>query len=589
MGIHPDHVVDTMVMAYLLGDLPQGLKPLAYRLAGMTMRSYDEVIGSRGNAKAKVYLEMAGMLEWPNPEHVLEFREGGVPHIKKPQNIGRKIGSALTKYWKAGGEESGIDLHEKWVKMEGTEVVESAIGPMPRADLRDVPEEEAITYACRDADATLRIYPVLKKRIEDEGLSGVLDMDMATIPMILEMMRVGIRVDLTKMTEVNTKLTSMMAIEEREIQKCLGYTINPGSPPQVAAMLDRERIPVRGKRGKSGVQSTAKELLSPLRKQYLVVDHLLKWSGYETLRSTFTEVLPTQVDSDGRIHATIKTTRTSTGRLAMEDPNLQNIPVRTEEGRMIRDAFVASPGYTLCSWDFSQIELRVLADNSGDEAMIRAFLSGFDLHTATASEMFGIPMSAVEDYKHRRPAKTVNFGIPYGITALGLVDTMNTEGAEGWTEAACQDLIDRWFKARPGVRGFMEECKAFARRNGYIVDMFGRRRWVHEVWSTSAKIREEGLRYAMNQPIQSGAQGIIKLAMGTLWREMRAEFKNHLIRPLIQIHDDLLMEVVEEEVEWIALVVKEIMETIVRLKIPTPVDQKVGERWGSMEKITQDG
>jgi len=579
LDIHPSRVVDTMVMAYLLGDLPQGLKALAYRLCGMEMRDYQEVVGDRGQDKAKEYLELAAIIPWPDPPHVLEFKDGE-PHVRKPQNITKKILRALKD-----AEKGTVDLQERWGKMEGREEVEGEMGVMPGADLRDVPEDKAIHYACRDADATRRIYPILKRRIKDEGLEGVLEMDMGVIPMVLEMQRVGIKVDPTEMGKVDVLLEHKMMVEEREIQKLLGYHINPGSPPQVAAMMDKEGIEVKKRRGKSGQQSTGKEFLAPLRKIYPVIDHIMMWSSYETLRSTFTNVLPNLIGTDGRIHTTIKVTRTSTGRLAMENPSLQNIPVRSEEGRMIRDAFIASLGYTLLSFDYSQIELRILAHMSRDVGMINAFLSGYDLHTATASEMFGIPMDQVGDYEHRRPAKTVNFGIPYGITAMGLMDTMNTEGAQGWTEDSCQDLINRWFRARPGVDDFMEECKAHARRYGYITDMFGRRRWTPEVHSSSKKIVEEGLRYAMNQPIQSGAQGVIKLAMARIWKELLPYVEPGVVRPLLQIHDDLLFEVREKEAGWVIPVIQGMMEGVVKLSIPAPVDPKVGERWGSMKKV----
>ena len=572
-----------MVMAYLLGDLPQGLKALAYRLCGMEMKSYEEVIGGRGQEKAKEYLEIVSLLEWPDPEHVLEFKDGE-PHVKKPQNIGRKVGRALTEWWDKGGVAGPINLQARWGKMEGTEVVEKALGPMPQADLRDVPEEESLYYACRDSDATYRVYPILKRRIEEEGLSEVLEMDMGAIPMVLEMQRTGIKVDLGAMSEVNALLTQKMAAEESEIRKLLGYHILPSSPKQIAEMLDREGITVRHRRGKSGQQSTSKEILEPLRLEYPVLGHILDWGGYETLRSTFTEVLPTKVGEDGRIHPTIKVTRTATGRLAMEDPNLQNIPVRNEEGRMIRDAFIAEDGYVLCSFDYSAIEMRMAAHCSQDHTMLDIFREGRDIHSETAARMFGIPVSQVDELKHRYPAKRVGFGVLYGISGMGLAIQMDMAGAKGWTDAGCSDLIDSWFRVYRGVWGFMEECKAHARRYGWVSDMFGRRRLVPEVRSTSKKIVEEGLRYAMNQPIQSGAQGVIKLAMGKIWREVLPFIEPGVVRCLLQIHDDLLFEVKESEVGWVIPLIQGTMESAVKLSIPTPVDPKVGYRWGSMKK-----
>ena len=551
-------------MAYLLGDLPQGLKPLAYRLAGMEMHSYNEVLGDLGNLKAKEYLEVAVCLDWPDPEQLLEFKDG-LPHVKKPQNIGKKVLRALRD-----NDKGEVDLYTRWNRMEGHEDVEALLGPMPQADLRDVPEADALYYACRDADATRRIYPILKRRIKEEGMEAVLEMDMGIFPMLLAMTRNGITVNLTSVESLGMSFQLKMDTLAEEIRREVGYSINPGSSPQVAEMMDRLGIQAKAKRGKSGAQSTGVEILEPLRATYPVIGLVLDWRQAETLKSMFTDTLPHLVHEDGKVHTTFKTTRTITGRLATENPNLMAFPTRTEEGKMIRDAFEASPGYTLLSFDYEQIELRILAVASGDEAMLNAFLSGADLHSATAAEMFMIPIEKVDKDKHRRPAKTVNFGIPYGITAMGLFATMQKEGATGWTEASCQDLIDRWFKVRPKVRDFMDEQKAHARRYGYVVDMFGRRRLTPEVHSSSKKIQEEGMRYAMNQPIQSGAQGVIKLAMGRIWREMQEEIQGDIIRPLLQIHDDLLVEVRDEEVPWIVPVIQGIMESAVQLTIPDP-------------------
>lgn len=580
LDIHPPNVVDTMVMAYLLQDVPMGLKPLAYHLCGMNMREYEEVITGAGQDKAYAYLKGVFNHAWPDPEPVLEIKAGGSPHIKQGQNIAKKVTRAL----KDADKGTGVDLRNRWRKMEGTEVVENVIGKMPAVDLRDVPEQEAITYACMDADATLRVYPILKKRIEDEGLQQVLDMDMRIIPMIQSMQHNGIRLDLKEMAKVNAMLTNKMQVEEREITKLLGYHINPGSPKQIAEMLDREGINVRKRRGKSGQQSTSKEILEPLRLEYPIIGHVLDWGGYETLRSTFTEVLPTKIGKDGKVHPTIKNTRTITGRLAMEDPNLQNIPVRNEEGHMIRNAFMADPGYVLCSFDYRQIEMRMAAHCSQDPAMLKVFMDNVDIHSATAASMFHIPVSQVDEMKHRYPAKRVGFGVLYGISGQGLAIQMDMAGAKGWTAATCNDLIAAWFNVYSGVDDWMEDNKVHARRYGYVVDMFGRRRLVPEVHSTSRKIMEEGLRYAMNQPVQSGAQGVIKKAMADIWYNVLPYLEPGIVKPILQIHDDLLFNIKESEVGWICPVIQGTMESAVRLSIPTPVDPKGGERWGSMKK-----
>lgn len=579
MGIHPTNVVDTMVMAYLLGDLPQGLKALAYRLCGMEMMSYEEVIGTRGQDKIRDYMEVASCLMWPDPPQELEVRKG-IPHIKNPQNIGKKILRALNSPMKAPGS-----LQERWNTMSGTETVTQVLGPLPGADLRDVPEAESLTYACRDSDATLRVYNTLMPRIRDEGLEGVLEMDMGIIPMVLEMQRNGINVDLGALEEVGVLLHSLMAEQERTLYSLLGYDINPGSSPQVAAMLENEGIEAKTKRGKSGARSTGVKVLEPLRKDYPVVATILEWRKFETLYSMFVHPMPGMVRGDGKVHTTIKTTRTITGRLAMESPNMQNIPTRTKEGTMLRNVFTASPGYLLVSFDYSQIEMRVAAHCAHDPVMLQVFHDGLDIHSETASRMFHLPVDQLDSMLHRYPAKRIGFGILYGISPMGLAEQMEIGGAPGWTDASCEELIHSWLQVYQGISGWMEENKAHARRYGWIADMWGRRRWTPEVWSTSKKIAEEGLRYAMNQPVQSGAQGIIKLAMGELWREVISELPTGTLRPLLQVHDDLLFECREEDVEWVIPVVRDVMEHTVTLDIAIPVEPKVGFRWGSMGKV----
>ena len=678
LDIHPTNIEDTMVMAYLLGDLPQGLKPLAYRLCGMEMKEYEEVVGGYGQEKARQYLTVAVNKLWPEPEDILEWKKAKdgifiIPHIKKPQNIIKKIIRALTdagvgkvvhckkdtfdvlidrttkwgnpftigrdgtreeviekhKKWlltqkqlmkdlseltgktlgcwckpaschgdtliELANSKRDVDLQERWHKMKGKEVVERELGPMPHADLRDMEEQEALTYACKDADATRRIYPILKKRIEDEGLQEAYEMDIGIIPMLLEMQRNGITVDRGALVKVGTAFAAQMQGKERELQKAIGYRINPGSSQQVAEMMDKRGIIGRKRRGKSGLQSTGVEILEPLRTGYPEIGLILDWRKYETLMSMFVDVIPTMIHSDGKVHTTIKNTHTITGRLAMEEPNLQQQPVRTEESRLIRNAFVASPGYVLASFDYSQIELRVAAHESQDEVMLSIFHRGEDIHSSTASRMFGIPIGELNDERHRRPAKTVNFGILYGISPIGLMLKMETEGANTsariagqpilWTEGACSDMIASWLSIFRGVKDWREEIKAHARRYGWVADMFGRRRLTPEVHSTSKKIVEEGLRYAMNQPVQSGAQGIIKKAMVKMWGEFLTQLPVGVIRPLLQIHDDLLFEYREGE-EWVLPIIQEMMETTVKLSILISVELKVGEKWGSMKKST---
>lgn len=576
MDIHPSHVEDTMVMAYLLQDLPQSLKSLAYRLAGMEMDEYHEVLGDAPEQKALSYLQEVVGIDWPTPAPVVEYKGGNVS-VRQPQEVGRKVRRALADF----AEGKAKSLVDRWFKMEGKEEVEAVIGPMPGADLRDIEWEKTLHYACRDADATFRIYSPLMARIREEKLEDVFKADMSAIPMVIDMQRNGILIDPPKFKEISAMFKARMREIEGQIEKTLGYPINPGSPPQVAEMMGKQGIKGKVRIGKSGQRSTSIQVLEPLKDQHPVVAAILEWRKYETLKTSFADTIPLKAGADGRVRTTLRVTRVVTGRLSSSNPNLMAQPVRTGEARMVRDGFLAEPGWVLVSNDYSQVEMRVTAHCSQDPAMMEVFSTGQDIHSNTASRMFGLPIPQLDEMLHRYPAKRTGFGILNVISPDGLLREMETGGAKGWTRDKCESMIKDWFSIYSGVKIWIEDSKASARRYGKVWDLFGRFRLVPEVWSSDSRIVEDGLRQAVNAPIQMGAQGIIKRAMGSLYEFFKGA---PYIRWLIQIHDDILMEVRKEEVEWVLPVVKMIMEGAASLSIPTPVDQKVGERWGSMEK-----
>jgi uracil-DNA glycosylase family 4 len=576
------NIKDTMVMAYLLQDEPQSLKALAYRHAGMEMLTYKEVIRDAQRKKSIQYLNTILSQEWPEPEPVLVW-DKDKPRAKKPWPIHRKANRI--KHDVTG---KGADPWDRWHGIplnEGRQVVEDRLGTMPVADLSDVPRLEAVNYACRDADATLRVYPALWSRIKYYDLEETFWMDMAITEMVIDMMKFGMPISVKRFERLASKFQKKMDELEEDIQRVAGRYLNVCSDTQIRKLLFGDlKLKKRGKTPK-GQPSTNQKVLEQLKDDHPVVQKILDHRKYEKLQTTYAIPLPA-MSTDSRIHPQILTTRTNTGRLASKSPNLQNIPVRSEDGRRIRDCFESLAGCDLLSADYSQIELRILAHESDEPTMVDVFMKGEDIHARTASEIFGIPQDQLDDYDHRRPAKTVNFGVVYGISPGGLVDSLAVGGNSKWDEERCAEFIGEWFKIYPGVKHYMKLQETHARRHGYVKDMWGRMRRIPEVKSAHKYIRQTGVRMAGNMGIQSGAQGVIKKAMAELtpyYKKVLGE--GRITRPLIQIHDDLVWEVEEGMVMVWFYFIKNIMESVVNLRVPVLVDGKRGKRWGSMKSI----
>ena len=581
MGVYPAKIADTMVMAYLLQDEPQALKQLAYRHCGMIMTDYKDMVEAKTEELALDYLLQIVSQPWPKPAPVLEWAKGE-PKVRQPQNIQRKALRIL---------KAGKDFALKWKTIsEGKEIVEERLGPLRAGELCDIPHEDAVFYAARDADATIRIYPILWERIQSQGLEGTFWRDMRMLPMVIDMMKNGILIDQEKFAELSqyfqTKMDQIQGRIQLQVGKLLdNKVVNPGSSQQMATLIyDKLELHLKGgkhKAKKGGKQkSTAAEVLKRYVGLHPVVKDIMDWRGYQKLKSTYADAIPKLVKEDGRIHTHLKVTRTATGRLSSASPNLMAQPVRSEEGRRIRDCFVAAPGYVLVSGDYSAIEMKVVASESADGRMLEIFWSGGDIHTQTASDMFGIPTDKVDAKKHRYPAKRVGFGILYMITAEGLQRELAADGVD-WTLQECEDKIKAWFRIYSGVADYMKRNGEFAKRYGYVKDMWGRRRYVPGIRSTNKWIRMEAERQAGNAPIQMGAQGIIKEAMGRLV----PVYPDLGIKPLLQIHDEILWEMPEEMVSVALPIIEEIMCASVpsTFLAPVAVDFEVGKRWGSMK------
>jgi DNA polymerase I-like protein with 3'-5' exonuclease and polymerase domains len=581
MGVHPAVVRDTMVMAYLKQGEPQGLKPLAYRWCGMKMRSYKEVIGSATSDKAIRYLQQVVEYNWPDALPVTE-RPKGVVRVRQPQNIHKKAARIIKDT-----ETKAADPYARWQKIEPAErrYVEQCFGPMVEASLADVDRDEAVAYACQDADATFRLAPALWAVMEERNMERTFNIDMGVIPMALDMMQTGIKVNVPYLRDLSVGFQKKLVETEMKIEALTGKGINPQAHDQVADLLFKTLGLKPIKKTKGGKNSTAEEVLA--RMDHPVVRLIQEHRSTAKLKGTYSDTIPEQA-REGRVHGTIRLTRTATGRLSMANPNLQNQPVRTEEGRWIRKGFIASDGCSLVSSDYSQIELRMMAHMSQDPLMLKTFRKGDDIHAITASKMFGIPISRLDKMQHRYPAKRTNFGIAYDITAQGLYRDFQIAGAKGWTLDKCQELIDEWFKLYKGVYQWKQEVIREARLEGYVKDMFGRRRYVPAVRCADQYIHARALREAGNMPIQAGAQGVIKVAMGKLVPYIVSlRDAGHIINPLVQIHDDLLFEIETKILGWVIPMIQTIMESAVELSIPTPVDPEVGQNWAEMQKFKE--
>jgi len=596
MGVRPAKFADTMVMAYLLQSEPQGLKPLAFRHCGMVMSAYEEMVAGATRERAVAYLHRVMEREWPDPAPVLEWKKGE-PYVRQPVNILRKVKRVLDEV-NSGGD---VDPYSRWTKMDGTDEVTAAFGPLREATLADIPVEDAVRYSARDADATIRVYPVLWERIRGLGLDDTFWRDMRAMPMVVDMMGNGMPVDVRAFEQLSQYFEERKDAIQSTIQGMVGRYLagkaaNPGSAVQMAEVIyDHLRLQDRGGKYKSKKGAKTRSTADDILKRYIglhpVVQEIIDWREYQSLKTKFADAVPKLVSPDGRVRSTIRMTRTTTGRLSSSSPNLMAQPVRSDEGRKVRDCYVAGDEWEFLSGDYSQVEMRVAANGSKDERMMSIFWSREDIHSQTASWMFGVPLEQLDEMKHRYPAKRVGFGILNLITAQGLHRELQVGGARGISESDCEEMIKSWFNIYSGVAAYMKANGEQAKRNGYVRDMWGRIRYIPGIRSVNRWARLEAERQAGNAPIQMGAQGIIKEAMGRLVPWYRTGEIKGSVKTLIQIHDDLVWEVREGMVPVVAPQIGRIMTTVSPpdFIIPLEVDFKHGKRWGSMEKLKPIG
>ena len=478
----------------------------------------------------------------------------------------------------AGKGGHGMDeLSERWLGHKPISFKDVAGTGRAKITFDLVPLDRATAYSAEDADVTFRLHMTLKPRLAAEGLVGVYEtLERPLVPVLTRMEAKGVAIDRAVLSRLSGEFAQVMVRVEEEIYELVGERFNLASPKQLGDILfDRMKLP-GGTRTPTGAWATRANMLEELAEQgHELPAKILEWRQLAKLKSTYTDALPGFVKPEtGRVHTSFSLAATTTGRLASSDPNLQNIPIRTEEGRKIRRGFVPAPGYKLVSADYSQIELRLLAHMAEIPQLQRAFAEGLDIHAMTAAEMFGVPINGM-DPQMRRRAKTINFGIIYGISAFGLASRL------GIPQGEARDYIARYFERFPGIRDYIEATKAYCREHLYVTTLFGRKCHYPNIRVSNANERAFNERAAINAPIQGTAADIIRRAMIRMEPALAARRLG--ARMLLQVHDELVFEVPEEEVDDALPIIRRIMcdapHPAVQLKVPLEVDAKAADNW----------
>ncbi|RGV35724.1 DNA polymerase I [Bacteroides clarus] len=441
-------------------------------------------------------------------------------------------------------------------------------------NMRDLPAEDVYRYACEDADVTLKLKNVLEKELKEQSAEHLFyEIEMPLVPVLVNIESNGVRIDTEALRQSSEHFTLRLQEIEKEIYALAGgETFNIASPKQVGEVLfDRLKIVDKAKKTKTGQYVTSEEVLESLRSKHAIIGKILEYRGLKKLLSTYIDALPQLINPrTGRIHTSFNQAVTATGRLSSSNPNLQNIPIRDEDGKEIRKAFIPDDGCEFFSADYSQIELRIMAHLSQDKNMIDAFLSGYDIHAATAAKIYKVDINDVTA-DMRRKAKTANFGIIYGISVFGLAERMNVPRQEA------KELIDGYFETYPQVKEYMDRSIQVARENGYVETIFHRKRFLPDINSRNAVVRGYAERNAINAPIQGSAADIIKVAMSLICQRLQSN--NLKAKMILQVHDELNFSVPEAEKEIIQKIVIEEMERAYRMLVPLKADCGWGKNW----------
>ena len=582
------HWLDEMAQAELVGFDTEttGLEPMAAQLVGMSFAfgeraAYLPLAHQYPGAPDQLGVERALRLLRPWLEGAGRRKVG--QNLKFDAHVLANHGVALAGIAHDTLLESYVlEVHERhdldslsqrhlgWKTISYDEVTGKGAARIPFAA---VSVERATEYAAEDADCALAVHAALYPKIAaEEKLRRVYEtIELPVMPVLLRMERNGVLLDREKLEAQSHELGREMLELEQKAYGAAGQPFNLNSPKQIQEILfERQKLPVK-KKTPSGQPSTDEDVLAELALDYPLPRLLLEYRGLAKLKSTYTDKLPKMIHpGTGRVHTTYSQAVAVTGRLASNDPNLQNIPIRTPQGRRIREAFVAPPGRRILSADYSQIELRIMAHLSGDEGLRHAFAHGHDVHRATAAEVFGRALDEVSD-DERRTAKVINFGLIYGMSAFGLAQNLGIE------RTTAQAYIDSYFSRYPGVKRYMDGTRDKARSDGYVETVFGRRLWLPEIRSSNPQRRAGAERAAINAPMQGTAADLIKLAMIAVQRWLEEEKLGATL--IMQVHDELVLEVPETELARVKDGLRDRMQDVARLEVPLIVDVGVGENW----------
>jgi uracil-DNA glycosylase family 4 len=615
-----DKIEDTMIQAHLLCLEPKKLKALAYREAGMEMEEYKDVIKEADENISKGWLlrvvtenschDCKGLgkvvrpykknpnkftkplpcatclgdgTTFPRPESQLVFNDDFTAAIYTPESIGRRLRGIL---------ESGHSYRDKWNDTDSSlkVSVEAKCGVMPNVSLDDVePRQRVINYSARDADATLRVYHRLSPRIQAAGLQRAYEIDLGCIPIIDRMHQNGILIDKEYFKALDKQFETQQYEVLDKLYSAVGSYFNPSSPVQIKEIL--------GKYGVKDLESSKeRDLQLLLIKQpelKPIIENGLLYRTLNKMRGNYTTKLAAQADENSRLHTTFilsaqegndSAEAPSTGRLSSRGPNLQNIPVAAEgPGSLIRKGFIAAPGKVLLSCDLSQIELRVGAHLAKEEAMMEAFHKGLDLHTYTAAKMFGVPYDKVDKKTQRYPAKSINFGIFYGMSKYRLQSELAVVGITISLNEA-QEFIDAWFGIYPGMRNYMFQVQSEARQNYFVRTLFGHIRYLPNVHSKDPRVQAEALRQAGNHGVQGSAGEILKIAMANIHKKVYPVLQSMgYFEPLLSIHDEVIFEVDEQIADIAEKMVAYEMEHAVELDVPLLSSSKTAKTWADLK------
>lgn len=465
------------------------------------------------------------------------------------------------------------ELAKKYLGYEPVPIVALIGKGKAQKSMADLTPDEVYLYACEDTDVTLQLYEIFSKKVKEDELEEIANtVDFPLIEVLGDIEYQGIKLDVGMLEGFSKDLEDDIRKLEADIYEKAGEEFNINSPAQLGKILFEKLELPSGKKTKTGQYSTNESVLTKLAVKYELPSTILEYRSLAKLKSTYVDALPSMINPESnRVHTDFNQSVAATGRLASSNPNLQNIPIRTTRGREIRKAFIAEDGYKIMSADYSQVELRVIAHIAKDEAMIEAFKNGEDIHARTAKEIFHLDSLDEVTQDHRRKAKEVNFGIPYGLSAYGLATNLGIENSEG------KEMIDEYFDRFPNIQNYISDTQVFAKEHGYVKTLLGRRRYIPDINSSNWNVRGFAERVAINMPIQGTAADVIKLAMINIHNWLQeSDFKS---RMLLQVHDELIFEIHESELEEVPAKIVELMEGAFKMDVPLKVEAGIGDNW----------